>query len=110
MRFICDREIQSHLKEPSGRNDNHQTLCQLLNLRVQAIVGITAANTCTALERVCHEHAMLREEPAALHHIVAAPTHERGADDAHNLGKKIVVLLEGTRVGRVDLELRVCRE
>ena len=53
---------------------------------------------------------MLREEPAALHHIVAAPTHERGADDAHNLGEKIVVLLEGTRVGRVDLELRVCRK
>jgi hypothetical protein len=51
---------------------------------------------------------MISEESAALHHIVTAARDKRGAYNTHNLSEKVVMLFKSTRVGAVDLQLRVC--
>jgi hypothetical protein len=53
---------------------------------------------------------MLCEEFAALHHIVATARDKGGTDNAHDLSKKVIVLLKSTRVGVIYLNLGVCSE
>jgi hypothetical protein len=53
---------------------------------------------------------MLGKEFAALHHVVATARDKGGTDNAHDLSKKAIVLLQSTRVGIVDLKLGICSE
>lgn len=100
----------AYLEESSRCDDDHETIRQILDFFIQAFISILTTNARTALERVCDEHAVVGEKPTALDDVVAAATDERRADNADDLSEKIVVLLQSTRVGAVDLELGVGRE
>lgn len=97
----------TNLEKPCRCNDNNQSLCQVLNLRLERRILNSRTDTSATLQRMRHKHAVIRQELAALDDIVAAAADEGGAHDAHNFGEEVVVLLKRARVARVDLQLRV---
>lgn len=99
----CIVSENAYLEELSRHDDDHETICQVLNLLVQALISILATYTSATFERVGDEHAMLGQESSALHDVAAASTDECCANDTDNLGEKIIMLLQGPRLGAAGL-------
>lgn len=103
-------QLSTYLQEASRGNHNHEPIGKVANLLIQCLVAHTPADASTSLECMRHQHPVVGEEFAPLDNVMASPAEEGGANDTNDFCQEIIVLLQGTRVLHITLQLRVGRE
>ena len=91
----------THLQEVSSGDEHHECVGQLLDPVLEGPAHVAGADARAALEHVHHEHAVVRQEAAALDDVVGAARQDGRADDARHPHEDGVVLLESDGVGGV---------
>lgn len=78
--------MRTYFQEPRCSNYNHKRVSKITNFFIQRLIGCTATNPGTPLQRMRHQHTMVSQELAPLDDVVTASAQQRGTNNADYLG------------------------